>query len=836
VIRFYCGLLRLYPARFREEYAVQIERQLRDEYRALHSPRARALFWLRALVDLAVSIPTELTREIGQDLTYGARVYRRRKFVTGLALSALALAIGASTGVFSVINARLLRSLPFKEPGRLVQLWLSEVSTFSGRDQFNEFRRSSAYLSDAAGFLTGEMALARSDGALRLRVTETTANFFELFGVEPGLGRAFAPDEDVPGGNTVAVIGYGLWQQAFGGDSRILGSVVRVNGTVLTVIGIAPPGFDFPSKTALWAPTAYDFQRLPKSEGFVTEVAGRLKPGITLEQARAIHDAEVQRNHARMPNVRFMNRPEVRSLRDQLAGPVRQASLVLLAAVGFVLLIACANVAQLLLSRVSERREELAVRAGLGASRARLTQQLITEAVLLTTAAAVAGLLVTRWTSRLAAAAQPAPLESQSYAVLDWPVVVFALTLAALTGLAFGVLPAVVLGRLHPAQDVLRVPAGPSHGGASRMRFALIAMQAALTVVLMGGAVTMIRSFQALMQRSVWYHADGLATATVSLAGSRYAQHKIQREYYDEALRRLRSLPGVQRVAAVNFVPAYQGLVSGALFRTEAGVEAPLTTFNAATPDYFRTMGVTLISGRVPGVLEPHAPEREVVVTEGVAGRAILGQVLVNTLTRQRMRVVGVAPGRDPAMYLAWTGPAFATFLVRVRGEAKDSLPAVHDAIRGIDGEIPVYDVKTMEHRVQDGFVQERFYTTASTFLAGFALLLAAIGIFGGASYAVAQRTREIGVRIAVGAPQTRVRAMLARQSLVPLALGLVAGVGAAVLLGGSLQSLFRPIEPVGLAASTAAAGLFVLIGGAAVWRATARVTRIDPVQALRAE
>jgi putative ABC transport system permease protein len=243
-----------------------------------------------------------------------------------------------------------------------------------------------------------------------------------------------------------------------------------------------------------------------------------------------------------------------------------------------------------------------------------------------------------------------------------------------------------------------------------------------------------------------------------------------------------------------------------------------------------------MISGRVPGVLEPHAPEREVVVTEGVAGRAILGQVLVNTLTRQRMRVVGVAPGRDPAMYLAWTGPAFATFLVRVRGEAKHSLPAVHDAIRGIDGEIPVYDVKTMEHRVQDGFVQERFYTTASTFLAGFALLLAAIGIFGGASYAVAQRTREIGVRIAVGAPQTRVRAMLARQSLVPLALGLVAGVGAAVLLGGSLQSLFRPIEPVGLAASTAAAGLFVLIGGAAVWRATARVTRIDPVQALRAE
>lgn len=291
--RIYRMLLRLYPARFREEFAGSMERQFSDEFGEVQSKVARARLGMRALADLAKTIPAEIARELKQDIRYAARVYRHRAFATFLAVAALALAIGATTGIFSVLNAALIRSLPFRDPERLVELWLSPTSIDGGRAAFQAWRDGSPYLSDAAGFAPNEMNLTLAHDSVRIHMAETTANFFSMLGTEPEFGRGFASDEEVPGRDAEVIIGYGLWQQSFGGDHNALGSTIRLNGVPFTVIGIAPPGFDYPQKAAIWTPTAYDLQRIPKFGAFAWQTIGRLKESVSLSRASGIFEAEV---------------------------------------------------------------------------------------------------------------------------------------------------------------------------------------------------------------------------------------------------------------------------------------------------------------------------------------------------------------------------------------------------------------------------------------------------------------------------------------------------------------------------------------------------------------
>ena len=438
-LRVYRALLKLYPAGFREEYDAALQRQFKDDYAEVLRPSDLPRFWARTLIDFAQSMPAQLAREIAQDTRHALRLWRRRPLTTGFAIAALAIAIGANTGVFSVFNALLLRSLPFHEPDRLALLRLFSPPRGLDGAGFHEWRRESAYLADAASYgssLDVNVEGARAIG--RMRLTETSSNFFTLLGTAPVHGRAFMAGEDVPGRDGVAVIGYGLWQELFGGDRRAIGATLHVNGAPLEVVGVAPPGFDYPQNTDIWSPTAFDFPRIPKTgSAYFWSTIGRLRPGLTWAQARRAFEIEAFRD-ASDRRQSDANRPALVPLREQLAGPVRNASLILMGVVALLLMLACANVANLLLARTIARSTELRIRSALGASRARLTQQLLTETLLLSAVAALIGLMVAHWTVTIAAAAQPAELSSQSYTILDWRVLGFTIAAAILTGLVFG--------------------------------------------------------------------------------------------------------------------------------------------------------------------------------------------------------------------------------------------------------------------------------------------------------------------------------------------------------------------------------------------------------------
>jgi predicted permease len=843
--RLYRLLLRLYPARFREEYAAPLELQVRDDYRGVRGRLALLAFWARVLRDLAVSLPAEIMHEVAQDLRTSARVYRRRPLATCLAVMALAMAIGVTTGVFSVLNGVLFKSLPFREPEKLVQIWMFH---FKGQGEIKDWGARSAYLAGAAEISTFEVNLNRSAEAARITATVVSSNFFQVLGVEPELGRGFAPDEDRRASIGVTVIGYGLWRDFFGGDRSVLGSTVRVNGVPLTVIGVAPRGFDYPGRTRLWTPTG-----LPQGYGARdSEIVGRVQPGIPMSQASAMFTAELRRVYPQrnlefmMRNARFM------PLRDQLAGPVSRASTVLFAAVLLVLSIACANVAQLLLSRTNERRLEMSIRAALGASRSRLFQQLITEAIALTLLGAILGLPIAWWASVLAGRFEPAPLAAQSYAVLDWRVLAFMAAATVGTGVIFGVLPALAIRRVQPVEEIIRSQPGIAASGTSRIRTVLVALQAALTVTLLAGCIVMGRSFLKLLGTDLGYQTAQVVTMRASVAGIYDKNRELQ--FYKAALERLRAMPGVETVGGVRYLPLIDGDWRGLAtnLRSESGpMVSGHVVGNTITSGYFGAMGIHFVAGRDFTVAEYTGKSHVVIVDESFARRSGLGPRIIGTrgyMGKIPYTVVGVVrdtwlggPASEQNMLIyeplgEESAPGYLTFVARVRGRADTYLRACQAAVQGIDPNIPIYDTITLDQRLSGNLLRPRFYTTTVLFLGLFAMLLAAIGVYGVAVYSVTQRTHEIGVRIAIGAAPGRVRAAIVRQGMVPVIAGMCAGVAGAIVFGKFLTSLMSSAEPLRMQTCILGCLLLTLIALAAIWFATSRIIRIDPMIALKSE
>jgi len=595
-MKLYRLLLSFYPARFREEYRGPLEQQFADEYREARGARERARLWLHALRDLAWSIPVELAAELKQDLAHSLRVHSRRPFLMLFTVGILALAIGGATGVFSVVNAVLIKSLPFRDPSRLVVLSEFEQQT-ENPAEFHKWRKSSTYLEDAARVLTADVTVGGLPVPLRVTVAQTSFNFFSVLGVDLPLGRAFAPSEDVPGNDAVAVISHSLWQQVYAGDPDVLGRTIMLNGVPQTIVGVAPRGLDYPQKSAVWTPTAFDLNRLP-NKGAAWAPFGRLKRGLSIEAAEPMFEAEAKKSAPEITwsadNSQFP-RPRLIPLKDDLSESIRETALTLMAATGFILLIACANVANLLLTRTTERTGELTIRAALGASRARLAQQLLTESVALSALAAAAGLAVAYGAAKLATLTEPAALAAQEYTILDWRVLGFAVCVAALTGILFGVAPAWLARQLQPSSGVVR--ANQTGRQTSRLRTLLIAMQVALTVVLLAGSMTMGRGLEKLLGTNLGFRTEHLVSLNVSLAGTNLKSAAQRSAYYAEALARLRAINGAESAAAAFTLPLDSMFGIGTV-RTDAGVETKTLLDNRVTPDYFRTMGSALVYGR----------------------------------------------------------------------------------------------------------------------------------------------------------------------------------------------------------------------------------------------
>jgi putative ABC transport system permease protein len=850
--KLYRKLLKLYPASFREEYEAPMDRQFRDEQREAQSWNAYARLWVHALCDVAISAPRELARELGQDLHFAIRVYRRRPLSALLAIGALALAIGVSTGVFSVASALLLRSLPFLDAARLVELRLSPFSAGSGRAGFTAWQGHSSYLEGAATFSTSEMNLNSGRDSLRVRVSETSANFFALLGARSDVGRTFASDEDKPGQNHVSVISHRLWLQSFGRDPGILGATVHLNGAALTVIGIAQPRFDYPGNVDIWIPTVFDFQTIPKRGAFLWQTIGRLRPRITMTQARQQFKAEASRVSPQSFRRDDHESPELVGFRDQITSQVRESVLIISAVVLLVLLTACANVAQLLLSRTAERRQELALRAALGASRSRLVQQLTVEATALTLAGSIVGLIVAFFVSQIASAVLPAQLATQNYTLLDWRVLGFAVTLALIVGAIFGVMPAWLIGRLQPSTQLARVHPGASEPVTSQLRSILVGLQIAFTFTLLVSSLTLGSAFLRLIDTDLGFRPANVITLNVSLQGTKYQTGSAEWQYYSAVLDRLRSIPGVESAGAVNYLPLANNVLMAGTIKADSGQQVQGVVLNGAMPGYFRTMGTKLVAGREFVMNEGNSAEPPVLVNEAFAhqagiGASIVGRRIIAPWTSRPYLVSGVVatarmagPEYDGSPQAYWPvqeePPPALTFVAEVHGDSSKFLATCRDAVIGLDRGVPVYEVKTLDERLSETLGRPKFYTSSVLFLGCLAMLLAIIGVYGTSSRAISQREHEFGVRMALGASTGNVRTMIVRQSLTPISVGIIVGIVGAIGSGPLLQHLFLGAKTPGLPTCVIASILLLAAALIAAWCATTRILAIDPIDAIRAE
>ncbi|HXX21814.1 MAG TPA: ABC transporter permease [Terriglobia bacterium] len=846
-LRLYRWLVKLYPAGFRDNYARLMEREFRDELNESTGAAGLALLWIRVLGDLAISVPLQFAREVAQDTRHTVRLWRRRPWQIGFAILALAIGIGANTGVFSVVNALLLRSLPFRDPERLAYLSLDYQPPHDSVRQFHEWRRESAYLADAAVFEQFDVNLGGAGEWRRAHTIQASWNFFRALGTRPVLGRTFAPGEDVDGTgwgpsgrNAVAVIGYGLWQDLFGGDPQALGATIRLDGNPLTVIGVAPPGFDYPGKAAIWKPAAF----APGNNGW--ETVGRLKPGITWSQARAAFAAEAGRLWPNRTQLEKLKDPfALTGLRDELAGPARRGSLVLMACAGLILLIACTNVANLLMARTADRAAEFSIRSALGASRARLSQQLMTECVLLSLAACAVGIFVALWTTSVTAKLQPAALAAQAYSLVDGRVLGFAIAASVFTGLLFGVLPAMYASRVPALQT-----RGSSDARGSRLiRETLVAVQVMLTVVLLTAAISTGRAFAHLMHVDRGFDCGGLATVNVSLEGTTHKSDASRRSYFEEALARVRRLPGVESASATEFLPLYATAFIGGRFQVNGRLASKASMVNPVLPDYFRTMGGRILWGREFTDAEVRDNAKVALINErfasefGAPAEAVGREIVIDN---DHWKIIGVvktmdymtegADGYETFVPDRSPGSFFSTFVVRVNGRADDRLAMIRATIQAVDREVPVFGVKTMEQRLDDVLARPEFYKTAVLCITSFALLLVVIGIYGIVSYTVARRTREMGIRLALGTTPKRLRVRLLWEGLAPIAGGAIPGIAGAVLSGRLLETLVEGSKSVN-AATYASCVLFIaFVAAIGIWAATRPIARLEITEILRTE
>jgi putative ABC transport system permease protein len=806
---------------------------------------------------------------LGADVRFAIRTLGRNAGFTAVVLLTLALGIGANAAIFSVLNAVVIRSLPYPNGGRLVVVWgnlhrpgVEEIPASAGeyvdyRDGGRVFDEIAAY--DATGFnLTGAGGPERVDGAV------VSASFFSALGVVPEIGRTFRREDERSGRNGVAVIGHALWTRRFGGDRTVVGRTVSIDGRAVEIVGVLRRGFRFPDEaTELWMPILLDAAALGAdnrgSHGLT--VVARLRRGVTIEQARDDLNRVAAAFAPRFPsNYRAGFSTVVRSLQGEIVGDMGRALFVLSGAVGLVLLIACANVANLLLARAASRRKEIALRTALGASRGRLVRQLLTESVIVALAGGALGLVLASWGVDALVSAAPDSIPRLREVGIDGQVAAFTALVSVATGILFGLAPAVQASRL-PLNDALKEGgrSAAAHGTGGRL---LVVVEIALSIVLLVTAGLLLRSFARLQDVHPGFAADHLLTLRVSLPSSRYSTFEKGTAFFDDLFARLRAGAGIRGVAAIDSLP-FSGVGGSRSFQIEGRApsrpeDSTDEQLRIVTDGYFHEMGIPIVKGREFAPDDSIRVRRVAVVNDAFArkhfpdGGALGGRVAFERDRPLWYEIVGIAgnvkhrrldAGDRPELYVPYRQPLFASWTVRpmyvvVRTDIDpiDAAPSVRREVARVDPEQPVADVRTMAERIDRSLTGRRFNTTLLALFAALALTLAAIGIYGLVAYSVTERTHEIGVRLALGATRADVRAMVLRQGLGMAGLGAVIGVIAALGVVRLLAGWLFGVSPADPATFTAIPLLLLVVALAACYVPARRATRVDPMLALRVE
>lgn len=809
------------------------------------------------------------------NLRYAIRTLARTPGATVVVVLTLALGIGANTAVFSIADAVFLRPLPYEDSGRIMMVWTTDPA---GNRRIREIRpefpadghpvvSGAAYLDwRAQNRVFDEMAaydiftaprarLTGADTTRELQSASATAGLLPLLRVAPALGRTFAEEEDRPGGPAVAVIGNALWRGVFGGDPEILGRAITLDGRPHVVIGVMPPGFDFPNGSEIWRPLAIgsrdgDFYRGQRN----FRVLARLKRGVGREEAAG----EIASIERQSDSAAASRRGVVKPLHEHLYGDMRLPAMVLLGAVGFLLLIACANVANVLLMRAGARRTELAIRACLGAGRERLMGQLMAEGAVLAAAGGGAGLLAGAWCTDLLAGLVPPGVPRADEIAIDGRVLAFTAAVSLVTALVVGLLPALQASRQDPGAAIKQ--GERSTGGGGRTRGAMVVVEVAMALVLLAGAGLMINTFVRLMMVERGFESEGRYAMQIRLTNQQYKDEARRARLVRELVEGARRLPGARAAAAVYPLPFSGGQSAIAVVPEGQPLPDPRSfrgtyaNFRVITPEYFRAMGIRLIRGRVFSERDTAESPWVVIVNETMARRMWPGEdpigkrFTILSGKRAPAEVVGVVAdvkhtGLDMESGLEMYVPCdqrpniiTANLVIHASGDPRPLAAALRAQATSADPELVAGDLRAVEELVAGSLAPRRLYLVLLGLFGGLALALAAVGIYGVVSCAAVERTREVGIRMALGASPPAVRRLMLRQGMLPAALGVAAGTAGALALTRLLAGLLFGVKPADPATFAAAAAVLLVAALAAAWIPARRATRVDPVEALRYE
>ncbi|MGH9831537.1 MAG: ABC transporter permease [Blastocatellia bacterium] len=815
-------------------------------------------------------------RTLWQDLRYGARMLIKKPGFTLIAVLTLALGIGANTAIFSVVNGVLLKPLPYRAPDELIRVFETSQTQpkfpMSGGN-FQDYRDQNSTLAGLALYTRQDVDLSQDDKPERLAALRVSAGFFDVLGVQPLLGREFRREDELPDSNRVVILSHRLWQRRFNSDPGIVGRAVTLSGQPFTVVGVMPPGVqhvggDYRSmahgeSVDVWWPVALRPQA-NRGAHFLNAV-GRLKPGVPLAQASADFNVIAERLAQQFPNTNRNWRITIQPLHEEIVGRAQTTLLVLFGAVFFVLLIACVNVANLLLARATAREREMAVRSAVGAGRGRIVRQLLTESLLLAVISSAVGILMAQWAIDALGALGPEQLPRLQAVSIDGRILLFTLALTLLTGVLFGLAPALQAGQVN-LNELLK-EGGRSGAGVRqrRLRDALVVVEVALALVLLVGAGLLVRSFWKLQQADSGFDHERVLTANLLLRGARYDNGPKIIAFQKQLLERVSALPGVQSAGLTSDLP-WTGYDENAGFTIEGKTfppnDGPSARYHVASSDYFRAIGVPLVAGRFFNDADrmPDGPDgtgalRVVLINRAMADRYWPGENAVgkrfsfSSQPREQdwFNVAGVvgdvkdfphSPAAAPAFYWATTQQAFPQTILAVRTSAEPLglIEAVRNELRALDKDLSLAEAQTLETVAATAVAGRRFTLWLVGLFALTALLLAAIGIYSVLSYLVAQRTHEIGVRMALGAQLGDVLKLVIRQGMTLVLFGLASGVVVAFGLTQLMTGLLFEVKATDPLTFALVAALLAVVALLACWIPARRATKVDPMVALRCE